>query len=184
MALDEAIARVRREARQVVSAQEVERRIAAMARRIEAQFATANPVILAIMNGGAFTAVRLCGHFDFPYEFAYVHASRYGDRLTGGPVEWLVEPDAALAGRTVLIVDDILDHGATLEDLGARLERLGVASMSIAVLVDKNVGGESSRLQADFVGIVTTDDAFLFGCGMDYKGYWRGLPALYAVRTS
>ncbi len=181
MAVDESIARVRREAREVAPADEVDRAIADMAKRIEAEFDGVNPVILPVMHGGAFTAVRLCRHFDFPYEFAYVHASRYGNRLTGGAIEWRVEPDRMLAGRHVLVVDDVIDHGATLRDLSAKLRRRGVASLRIAVLVVKDVAGEPARPRPDFVGITIVEDEYLFGCGMDYKGYWRGLPALYSV---
>ena len=178
---DETISRARREARVVVPADGIERTIARMATRIEAALGTANPVVLVVMNGGIFTAVKLCQHFDFLYEFAYVHASRYGNRLTGGAIEWHVKPDRKLAGRQVLVVDDVRDRGATLRDLSARLQELGVASVSIAVLVAKDIGGKPVLPHADYVGITVSEDEYIFGCGMDYKGYWRGLPALYAV---
>ena len=182
MAADEEISRVRREARQLLSADEVDRAIAGLAKRIEAVFAAADPVILAVMHGGVFTAVNLCRHFDFPYELAYVHASRYGRELTGGALDWRVEPDRGLAGRAVLVVDDVLDRGVTLGSLCGKLRGLEVATLGVAVLVVKDIDGEPERPRPDFVGI-TIEDVYLFGCGMDYKGYWRGLPALYAVQT-
>ena len=178
---DESIARVRHEAREVVPADGIERMIAGMATRIEAALGAANPVVLVVMNGGVFTAVRLCEHFDFPYEFAYVHASRYRNTLKGGAIEWHAKPDPRLAGRHVLVVDDVRDRGATLRDLSARLHELGAASVSIAVLVAKDIGGVPVLPHADYVGITVSEDEYIFGCGMDYKGYWRGLPALYAV---
>ncbi len=181
MTLDKSIARVRHESREVVTADGIDQTLADMAKRIEAELGTADPVVLVVMNGGVFTAVRLCQHFDFPYEFSYVHASRYGKRLTGGAIEWHVKPDRKLAGRHVLVVDDVRDRGATLRDLGARLKKLGATSVSIAVLVAKDIDGEPVLPHADYVGITVSEDEYIFGCGMDYKGYWRGLPALYAV---
>jgi hypoxanthine phosphoribosyltransferase len=169
-----------RGARRLHSAREIDRALKRMAAEIDAKLAGKDPVVLAVMHGGAFAAVELCRHFTFAHEFDYVHVTRYRGGTQGGQVEWRVSPSASLAGRTVLVVDDILDRGHTLAALGAELERIGVAAQFTAVLVMKRVAQSEPRPRVDFAG-VEVDDVYVFGCGMDYRGHWRGLKALYAL---
>lgn len=174
---------VRRKAELVCSEAQVAAALASMGQAIAATIADRDPVVLAVMQGGAFTAVRLCERFNFPYELDYVHVSRYRDDTTGGALEWLTRPRLDLAGRTVLVVDDVLDHGITLAELCAALRQQAPRELLVAVLVEKALQTPRARPEPDFVGL-TVDDVYLFGCGMDYKGYWRGLPALYAVAAT
>jgi hypoxanthine phosphoribosyltransferase len=132
------------------------------------------------MHGGAFAAVEICRRLNFPYELDFVHVTRYARGTRGGEIEWRVRPGAELTGRTVLVVDDVLDRGHTLRALGAELKKIGVARQRTAVLVVKRVANARGRPNVDYCG-VEVDDVYLFGCGMDYRGYWRGLPALYAL---
>ncbi|HEY5622525.1 MAG TPA: hypoxanthine-guanine phosphoribosyltransferase [Gammaproteobacteria bacterium] len=177
--LDEATA-VRESARVVAAPEEITDAIERMARWISDTVGTSCPTVLAVMRGGAFTATRVCSRVRVPYRFDYVHGTRYGDEVTGGKLSWPVPPSPNLAGETVVIVDDILDRGVTLADLYARLEAIGAARILSAVLVSKDVEMPKERPRPDFVGL-RIDDHYVFGCGMDYKGFWRGLPALYAV---
>jgi hypoxanthine phosphoribosyltransferase len=151
-----------------------------MARDAGAELRGTNPVVLAVMRGGAYTAVELSRRLRFPHEFDYVHVTRYRDGTRGAAIEWRVPPSASLAGRTVLIVDDILDRGRTLAALQRALAKLGVARQLTAVLVVKRLRRSIARPAVDFAGLVV-DDRFVFGCGMDYRGYWRELPAIYAL---
>ena len=151
-----------------------------MAAEIAPRLERTNPVVLAVMHGGAFAAVELCRHFEFPHEFDYVHVTRYRGGVTPGELTWRVRPSAALAGRTVLVVDDVLDRGHTLRALMAELRRVGVAKQYTAALVVKRVANTRRRPRIDVAG-VTVDDVYVFGCGMDYFGYWRELRALYAL---
>jgi hypoxanthine phosphoribosyltransferase len=181
-AADEALA-ARRGARRIASAREIARALQRMADAITADLAGTNPVVLAVMHGGAFAAVELCRRFRFPYELDFVHVTRYARGTRGGEIEWRVRPSAELTGRTVLVVDDVLDRGHTLRALGAELKKVGVARQRTAVLVVKNVPNARGRPKVDYRG-VEVDDVYLFGCGMDYRGYWRGLPALYALASA
>jgi len=171
----------RRHARRIASAREIARALERMAAEITADLAGADPVVLAVMHGGAFAAVELCKRLRFPYELDFVHVTRYARGTRGGEIEWRVRPSAELASRTVLVVDDVLDRGHTLRALRAELENVGVARQRTAVLVVKRVAKTQSRPKVDYRGI-EVEDVYLFGCGMDYRGYWRGLPALYALR--
>ncbi len=165
-------------ASKLASADEIRTVYDRLAAEITDALADCSPVLLAIMHGGVFTAVELSRRLDFPHEFDYAHASRYGKALTGGELDWHVYPRETLRGRHVLIVDDILDAGHTLTAVLEALTEIGVEQSYSAVLVEKTL--ETPRPAADFVGL-TVPDAYVFGCGMDYKGFWRGLPDVYAV---
>lgn len=173
---------VRRRAELVFTAAEVDAAIVRMAREAAALVADRNPIVMPVMLGGAYTAVHLCRHFDFAYELDSLQVGRYGSSLEGGTLEWSLYPRLDLGGRTVLLVDDVLDRGVTLAAVERELGRMGVTVLHIAVLASKRLAPELAavRPRVDVVGL-ECPDRYLFGCGMDYKGYWRGLPALYAV---
>jgi hypoxanthine phosphoribosyltransferase len=169
----------RRTARRLYSGREVARALDRMAAELATQLEHANPVVLAVMHGGAFAAIELCKRFRFAHEFDYVHVTRYARDTRGGSVTWLVRPSRALAGRTVLVVDDILDHGKTLRAINVELERTGVAKQLTAALVVKRLVLANRPSVA--VSGLAIDDVYVFGSGMDYRGYWRGLAGIYAV---
>ena len=170
---------VRRTARRVYSAREVARALDRMAAELTPHLEHTNPVVLAVMHGGAFTAIELCKRFSFPHEFDYLHVTRYAGNTRGGDLRWLKRPSRALAGRTVLVVDDILDHGKTLRAINVELERAGVAKQLTAALVVKQLALPNRPSVA--VSGLAVDDVYVFGSGMDYRGYWRSLAGIYAV---
>jgi len=176
----EAVA-ARERATLVATAEDITAALDRMAAQITTELEDSDPVMLAVMHGGMYAAVELSRRCAFPHEIDFVHVTRYGNALAGGAVDWRVPPRAELKGRTVLVVDDVLDHGVTLAALSAELERVGVAAERRAVLVVKELARRVARPAVDYVG-VTVGDVYVFGCGMDYKGYWRNLPALYAVQ--
>ena len=153
-----------------------------MAAEISARLADANPLVYAVMNGGLILAGRILPRLPFPLEVAYLHATRYGHAIQGTLLDWRVRPTQDLRGRTVLVLDDILDEGHTLEAIIAHLKEEGAAEVLSAVLVHK-LHERKARpgMRADFTGL-DIPDRFLFGCGMDYKGYWRNAPGIYAVK--
>ena len=177
--LAEAI-RVRETARQLVSPAQVRAALDRMAVAAADVVARENPLVLAVMNGGAFTAVELCQRWDFPHELDFVHVTRYDGDLVGGELNWRAWPERDLSGRTVLVIDDIVDHGDTLDAICGRLRRGGAGQVYVAVLVIKRLDQPRVRMDVDFAGL-EVEDVYVFGCGMDYKGYWRGLTGIYAV---
>lgn len=177
---DAAARSARRAARRLYSARDVAQALDRMAARLSPRLAHTNPVVVAVMHGGAFAALELCERFDFPHEFDYVHVTRYRGRTRGGALKWRVRPAASLAGRTVLVVDDILDHGTTLRALLAELARVGVKKCLSAVLVTKRLARRRARPRVTVSGL-TVDDVYVFGSGMDYQGYWRALRGIYAL---
>ena len=131
------------------------------------------------MNGGLVPAGWLLPKFRFFFELDYIHATRYRGNTIGQELHWLAKPHKSLQGRDVLLVDDILDEGITLREIVDFCRKEGARRVRTAVLVQKDLGRDAA-LKADHVGL-TVENRYVFGCGMDYKEYFRHLPALYAL---
>lgn len=137
-------------------------------------------VFLTVMNGGMFFAAPLALAIGCDLEFDYVHATRYGNATVGREIEWRRRPQVRLAGRTVILADDILDEGYTLAALRDYCVAEGAKRVLIAVLCEKRHDRRVAGLQADFVG-VEVPDRYVFGYGLDYFGQGRNLPDIYAL---
>ena len=162
------------------SAAAVQTALDEVAGRIRAQLADRNPLVLCVMAGGVIFCGQLLPKLDFPLDFDYLHATRYGAETQGGKISWRSAPWISDKDRTVLVVDDILDEGVTLAAVKESLKRLGAAEVLLAVFADK-LNGKQKPVLADFVGL-TVPDRFVFGYGMDAGGAWRNLPAIYAIQ--
>ncbi|MCB5184135.1 hypoxanthine-guanine phosphoribosyltransferase [Methylobacillus gramineus] len=152
-----------------------------LATEIGTVLADAAPLVLCVMGGGVVFAGQLLPRLSFPLEFDYVQASRYHNRTEGMHLEWKVKPGENVRGRTVLVLDDILDEGYTLIEIKQQCLHLGAKEVLLAVLVEKDLG-RSKPITADFIGL-TVPNQYVFGCGMDVYGWWRNLPAIYALRS-
>ncbi|QNM95059.1 hypoxanthine-guanine phosphoribosyltransferase [Chitinimonas koreensis] len=141
-----------------------------------------NPLCYVVLNGGIIAAGQLLPRLRFPLEVSYLHATRYGDKTQGGRLNWKVKPTEDMTGRSVLIIDDILDEGNTLAAIIEYCRAQGASEVLSAVVVNKKHDRKAfPGMKADFVGL-EVEDRFLFGCGMDYKGFWRNTLGIYAVK--
>ena len=152
-----------------------------MAMEITGLLGESLPVILCVLNGGIIPAGHLLTRLGFPLETGYLHATRYRGKTRGADMHWLCEPSIELRERTVLIIDDILDEGLTLADIVDYCERSGADQVYSAVLVQKQHQRCAAGVSADFVGL-QVEDRYVFGWGMDYKGYLRNMDGIYAIR--
>ncbi len=166
----------------VSSAAEVEAAIARVAGQIQQKLADSYPLVLVVMGGAVVFAGQLLPQLRMPLDLDYLHASRYGDATRGGEIRWRVEPPEGVRGRAILVLDDILDGGQTMAAIRDRLVSLGAKSFACAVLVEKHLE-RRKPIKADFVGL-TIPDRFVFGCGMDAKGFWRNLPEIRAMKAT
>ena len=164
----------------LVSPDEMQATYARLAGEIDRQLAGRLPVVLAVMNGGLVSAGQIVPRLSFPLELSYLHATRYRGATTGGALKWLAQPDIELAGREVLLIDDILDEGHTLAAVREWCLGAGAARVWIAVATEKAHERKVPGLAADFPGIVVPD-RYIFGEGMDYHGYFRNLPGIHAL---
>src|SRR5882757_3520276 len=113
----------------------VRAQIARLAAEITASLKGRYPLVLAVMGGSIFFAGHLLPRLRFPLEFDYIHASRYGNAISGGGIVWTVAPRENVRDRTVLVLDDILDGGETLAAIRDRVNSLGAAAFHSAVQV-------------------------------------------------
>jgi hypoxanthine phosphoribosyltransferase len=151
-----------------------------MAMAITQRLADKNPLIICVLTGAIIPMGHLLTRLDFPLEIDYIHATRYRGETAGGDLHWLANPITDLSDRVVLIVDDILDEGHTLAGIIDHCREEGAKDVYSAVLVEKHHDRRVTGLHADFVGL-DVDDHYVFGYGMDYKGYLRNAPGIYAV---
>ncbi len=166
----------------LVDEQRVHAAISELADAITDRLKDANPLLFCVMNGGLILTGQLLTQLKFPVQAEYLHATRYRQETTGGILEWKLRPEVDMQDRTIVIVDDILDEGTTLCAIADYCRAHGAKEVLTAVLVDKQHDRKAKPgLKADFTGL-EVEDRFLFGFGMDYKGYWRNAPGIYAVK--
>lgn len=177
--LDE-IKKVQAQAELMFSAAEVAAALDKMAVAIAEKLSESNPIALTVMNGGIITAAQLMLRLNFPMQIDSISITRYHSTTQGREIRWLKQPAKSLQNRHVLIIDDILDEGVTLAHIKTYCLEQGAESVHAAVLIDKKLSVDKPA-RAEVVGLAC-ENRYLFGCGMDYKGYLRNLPAIYACR--
>jgi len=160
---------------------EIEAVIARMGGEIDTALDGERAVFLTVMNGALMFAGQLALAIGTDLEFDYVHATRYRGATSGSELHWLREPIVSLQGRTVLLVDDILDEGHTLKAVRDDCLRRGARRVLIASLCSKRHDRLVEGIAADFNGI-ELPDRYVFGYGMDYHEQGRNLPAIYALK--
>jgi hypoxanthine phosphoribosyltransferase len=166
----------------ISSAADVQAAIDRVAAQVTAKLADSYPLVLAVMGGAVVFAGQLLPKLRFPLDFDYIHATRYGAATRGSDIQWRVYPPPDIAGRTVLVLDDILDGGDTMAAIRDRMMSGGAHAFYSAVLVEK-ILKKPKPITADFIGLKVVD-RFVFGCGMDAKGFWRNLPEIRAMKGS
>lgn len=155
--------------------------IADMGRAVDAALDGERAVFLTVMNGALMFGAQLALSIRTDLEFDYVHATRYRGATRGNDLHWLREPVVSLQGRTVLLVDDILDEGHTLKAVRNDCLQRGATRVLVATLCCKRHDRCAEGIQSDFNG-VELPDRYVFGYGMDYYEQGRNLPAIYALK--
>ena len=164
---------------EIASSAAVQAALERLADEITARLAGSRPLVVTVMNGGLVFAGQLLPRLPFALEVSYVHVRRYGHETRGGELVWIAGPHESVAGRCVLLLDDILDEGATLLAIRARLFELGAREVLLAAFAVKE-RSKPAVVKADFAGI-RVPDRFVFGFGMDVGGSWRNLPSVRAL---
>ena len=159
---------------------EINRALEKLADRLNQQLAGETPVVLCVMQGGLIFSGHLIPKLQCMLEIDYIHATRYGNTTTGGELSWKSYPDTSLAGRTVLILDDILDEGHTLQSILHYCESQGASKIISAVLIQKKHDRCVDCELTDNIAL-HVEDKYVFGFGMDYDGKYRQLDSIYAL---
>jgi len=181
-AVPDDVLKVREEAELLFDRETVDSAVDRLAVRLSVDLVHTHPVVICVMTGGLILTSDLLQRFHFPLELDYVHATRYQGDIVGHDLEFRVVPSTDVHDRTVLVVDDIFDRGTTLAAVTHLLVERGASRVLSAVLMDKVVA-EPRPIQVSYAAL-RCPDRYVFGRGMDYRGYWRNLAGIYAVNGS
>ncbi len=160
--------------------EEVMAAVQKMADEINAFYGDEPLVVISVLTGAIIPAAWLVTKLKMPIQMDFVHATRYRGGLYGAELEYRVPPRLNLAGRNVLIIDDIFDEGNTLAAIKGSVESRKAGSVKMAALVRKDHDRGLSRDYVDFVGL-DVPDVYVFGCGMDAYEEWRHLDEILVL---
>jgi hypoxanthine phosphoribosyltransferase len=164
----------------VVSAEEIDEKLAEMGARITEDYRGKELLLVGILKGAFVVMADLARHIDIPVEFDFMAVSSYGSATkSSGVVRILKDLDQEIAGRHVLIVEDIVDTGLTLHYLLKNLRVRKPASLALAALLIKD-GIERPPLDVTYEGF-HIPPAFVVGYGLDFDGKYRNLPYVAEV---
>jgi hypoxanthine phosphoribosyltransferase len=158
----------------------LQRRVRALARQIERDFAGRDLVIVALLNGTVLFLADLIRHLSLPLRLDFVAVSSYRGGTESRELIFTKEPGLDLRGRDVLLVDDILDTGRTLERVVARLRPVKPRRLKICVLLEKKAR-RLEKIRADYVGF-KIPDLFVVGYGLDFAERYRNLSFVGVLR--
>ena len=165
----------------LISSLELQARIVAVANEINVQQGNKPLVVLVVLHGALFFATDLMKSLSMPLQVETVRVKSY-DKTKSKALSLLSPLPASLAGQDVLIVEDIVDTGKTIEFLLQELQKVGPNSLRVCTLLNKPDGGHSCHL--NYVGF-TIAKHFVFGYGLDLFDYYRNLPYIgYLVRET
>lgn len=165
----------------IISSIEVAAAYERLAAQLNLHYAGLNPIVMVVMNGGLIPAGQLLTQLTFYHRMHYIHATRYRSNEGTSELVWKHKPDVSIKGEHILLIDDIFDEGVTLKSVVEELKGEEPASIDCCVLLNKIHDRKVEGFDVDFVGI-NVDDRYVYGCGMDYHGYLRHLPGIYAIK--
>jgi len=165
----------------LLSEDEIRRKVAGLAARISADYADSTPVLVGVLNGAAVFVADLMRALTIPAELEFVGAASYGDATTSsGTCRLTKDIERPLAGKHVLVVEDIVDTGRTLAAILDCIRSRGPASVKVCTLLDKPSRREVD-LRPDYVGC-EIPDKFVVGYGLDFAQHYRGLPYVAVLK--
>ena len=153
---------------------EIKSRVKAVAEQINKDLAGKNPLFLCVLNGSFIFAADLYREITIPSNISFVKLASYQGTISMGKVQEVIGLNEDISGRTIVIVEDIIDTGRTLNEVKKYLESKGPLSLRIVTLLDKP-DRRVVKLQSDY-SLFTIPDYFVIGYGLDYSEYYRNLP--------
>ena len=161
--------------RVLLSEDEIREKVRERGGKITADYKNSNLMLVTVLKGAVVFLADLMRQIDVPAEIDFMVVSSYGSGVkSSGVVKIVKDLDVPLAGKDILIVEDILDSGLTLSYIKELLESRGPRSIRIATLLDKP-SRRKVDLQADYIGFSVPDE-FVIGYGLDYDEKYRNLP--------
>ena len=165
----------------LLTRQQILEKTAELGRKITEDYRDKNPLLICILKGGLMFLADLMRHIQLPLEIDFMAVSSYGDSTeSSGVVRILMDLERNIQGRHVLIVEDIIDTGRTLNYIMENLRTRGPASVKVCTLLNKPARRELD-IPVDYVGFDIPDE-FVVGYGLDYGEIYRNLPFLGVLK--
>lgn len=165
----------------LISATQMQERIAAMGEQISRDYAGKNPVLVSVLVGAVVFTADLLRHITTPCLLDFVAISSYGkESRSSGVVRLIKDLDASVESRHVLIIEDIIDTGLTLNYLVESMRHRNVASVKTCTMLDKP-SRRLTNVQVDYVGFEVPDE-YVVGYGLDFAQQYRNLPYVGVLR--
>jgi hypoxanthine phosphoribosyltransferase len=169
-----------KEFRVSIPAEKIQDAIAKMAKKINDDYKGKDtPLFISILNGSFMFTADLFKHIDFVCEVTFLKLTSYRGTASTGAVRQLIGVNEAIEGRDVIVLEDIVDTGITLEQILGQLKSFEPASVRVASLLFKPEAYQKD-LHIDYIGMEIPND-FIVGYGLDYDGLGRNLPDIYTL---
>lgn len=162
-----------------ISENEVMQAVINVAEKMNTELKNDNPLFICVLNGAFMFAADLMKYVNFPCEITFIKLSSYQGLYSTGEVKEILGLSESVVGRNVVIIEDIVDTGVTMERILESLSSKGVRSVKIATFLQKP-DAMTRNITVDYVGIKIPNE-FIVGYGLDYDGYGRNLKAIYTV---
>ncbi len=162
-----------------ISEKEIENAISVIAEQINSDLEGKNPLFICILNGAFMFASDLMKKVTIPSEITFVKLSSYQDMESTGNVKQIFGLNEDVSGRTVVVIEDIVDTGYTMQDILSYLKDKNVKEVKVATCLQKP-DALKVNVQVDYVAMKIPND-FIVGYGLDYNGYGRNLKDIYTV---
>ena len=164
----------------LISRQQLDARIAEMGRQISADFAGTELIALCVLKGAVFFLTDLVRNMSMDVALDFIQVSSYGNqKYSSGVVTILKEPQLDMHGKSVLIVEDIIDSGLSMREVFRYIESRGAATVKTATFLDKPKA-RKVPFNADYVGF-SIDPQFVIGYGLDFAEKYRNVPEIQVL---
>ena len=163
-----------------ISSEEIDFAIAKMAEQVEADFGDEIPVFIGVLNGAFMVVSDFMKHYKKPCEVSFIKMASYNGMESSSELKQLIGLNQDLSGRSVVVIEDIVDTGNTLEELKELFKKQDVKHFKIATLFFKP-DAYKKNIKIDYFGI-RIPNKFIVGFGLDYDGLGRNLPEVYQLK--
>ena len=166
---------------QLYSREDIAARVKELGQQLSRDYSDSDPLMVVVLKGSAMFASDLLREMSINLQVDYIGTSSYGDATeSSGHVRIVKDIDASLQGRHVVIIEDIVDTGLTLDYLLRTLQLREPASLKICALLDKP-SRRKAEVPVDYIGF-SIDDHFVIGYGLDYASRYRNLPYIGVLK--
>lgn len=162
-----------------ISQDEIQKAVSDLAEKINHDLQYTNPLFICVLNGAFMFAGDLMKNINFPCEITFVKLSSYDSLTTTGKVKEIIGLNESVVGRNVVVVEDIVDTGITMEKILTSLASKGAKEVKVATFFQKPDALQKD-IKVDYVAMSIPND-FIVGYGLDFDGYGRNLADIYTL---